>query len=428
MNCEHLTSLDLRVVSGALSKPAQWDPFLDILRERGFRHEAAFVDHLISQGYSVEQIEGVGIEDVWVDETLAAMRRGPDVIVQAALRAGRWEGRADILRRVERASDLGEWSYEVVDTKLARETRGGTVLQLCLYSDLLASTQGLPPNAAYVVAPWSDFQAQRFRLHDYGAYYRKAKRSAEAATLAEPKETYPHPTAHCDICRWYDTCDKRRRDDDHLSFVAGISRNQITELAEHDIKTLDQLAHMPLPMPWKPERGAAQSFARVREQARVQAEARQSGEPKFELLEVQPGLGLSALPEPDPGDVFFDLEGDPFIGEHGLEYLFGYHYEGPDGIAEYACDWAFDRESEKAAFERFVDFVVKRKEAYPGLHIYHFAPYEPAALKRLMGRYASREEEIDQLLRNLVFVDLYSVIRNALRASVESYSIKRLTV
>ncbi len=40
-----------------------------------------------------------------------------------------------------------------------------------------------------------------------------------------------------------------------------------------------------------------------------------------------------------------------------------------------------------------------RLQQFPDLHIYHFAPYEPAALKRLMGRYATREEEIDRLLR-----------------------------
>ena len=67
-----------------------------------------------------------------------------------------------------------------------------------------------------------------------------------------------------------------------------------------------------------------------------------------------------------------------------------------------------------------------RWKAFPGLHIYHYAPYEPAALKRLMGRYATREEEIDQMLRARLFVDLYQVVRHGLRASVESYSIKRL--
>jgi predicted RecB family nuclease len=62
----------------------------------------------------------------------------------------------------------------------------------------------------------------------------------------------------------------------------------------------------------------------------------------------------------------------------------------------------------------------------PGLHIYHYAPYEPAALKRLMGRHATREEEIDRMLRARLFVDLYQILRHGLRASVESYSIKRL--
>lgn len=426
LNCGHLTGLDLRSIAGEIEKPTQWDPLLDVLRERGFRHEAAFIDHLGSLGLAVEEIEGVGIEDSYVSATIAAMKRGVDVIVQGALSNRNWGGRADVLRKVGRPSKLGDWSYEVYDTKLARETRGGTVLQLCLYSDLLAEAQGCEPEFTYVVMPWADFEPERLRVADYGAYYRKAKSATEAAVANGVADTYPEPTAHCDICRWFEICDKRRRDDDHLSFVAGISRNQTAELASHGIKTLDALAQMPLPMPWKPERGAAPSYERVREQARIQAEARQTGKPTFELLPVETGLGLSGLPEPNDGDVFFDLEGDPFVGEHGLEYLFGYHYLDAGGQPAYVCDWSFDREGERVAFERFVDFVVERRKTYPGLHVYHFAPYEPAALKRLMGRYATREDEIDHFLRNLVFVDLYSVVRNAVRASVESYSIKRL--
>ena len=146
----------------------------------------------------------------------------------------------------------------------------------------------------------------------------------------------------------------------------------------------------------------------------------------YELLPLNPGFGLACLPEPSPGDLFFDLEGDPFVGEGGLEYLFGYAYYRPDGSLGYTADWASSREEEKSAFERFIDFVIARLETHPDLHIYHYAAYEPAALKRLMGRYASREEEIDWLLRSDRFVDLFSVVRNGLMASVESYSIKRL--
>jgi predicted RecB family nuclease len=123
--------------------------------------------------------------------------------------------------------------------------------------------------------------------------------------------------------------------------------------------------------------------------------------------------------------VFFDLEGDPFVGEHGLEYLFGYYFLN-GGQWAYRGDWAFTRNDERRAFEQFLDFVIARWQVYPDLHIYHYAPYEPAALKRLMGRYAAREEEIDRMLRTRLFVDLYSVVRHSIRASVESYSIKRL--
>ena len=120
------------------------------------------------------------------------------------------------------------------------------------------------------------------------------------------------------------------------------------------------------------------------------------------------------------------MEGDPFVSEGGLEFLFGYAFRGEGGAERYVADWSFSRVEEKAAFERFVDFTIARLNEFPDLHIFHFAPYEPAALKRLMGRYATRENEIDQMLRAGLFVDLYAVIRQGIRASVESYSIKKL--
>lgn len=427
LNCKHLTALDIGVAEGSLSKPKRWDPLLEILQERGRRHEQGFVDHLKAEDFSVTAIDGVDITPATLSATKAAMAAGTEVIIQGALQHGRWSGRTDVLRRVEKPSDLGGWSYEIIDTKLARETKGGTILQLCLYADLLQHAQGIAPEYVYVVAPWSNFEPQQFRYADYAAYFRKAKAAIEAATSADaPPDAYPDPKEHCDICRWRDQCDKRRRDDDHLCLVAGVSANQIAELKTQGITTATALAAMPTPLTWKPVRGAAQSYERVREQARIQIESREAGALRFELLPPVPEAGLCLLPEPSEGDVFFDIEGDPHVGEHGLEYLFGYRYRGADGNWAYTGDWAFDREKEKAIFERFVDFVTERRKTYPDLHVYHYAPYEPGTLKRLMGRYASREDEIDNFLRGKILVDLYSVVRNGLRAGVESYSIKKL--
>jgi uncharacterized protein len=427
LDCHHLTALDAAVARGKLNKPKIWDPVLQALVERGIAHERQYVDTLKQSGVSVVEIAGGGINSSQVDQTLEAMRSGADVIVQAALLQGAWSGRADILRRVEVASGLRPWSYEVIDTKLARETKGTTVLQLSLYSDLIAAAQGCMPETMHVVTPGSGFEPETYRTADFSAYYRHIKNGLEQF-LADSagKATYPEPNEHCDLCAWRLPCDKRRRADDHLCLVAGITKIQMNELRTREVTTLASLAQMSLPLAWKPDRGVVTSYERIREQARIQVQGRVDGKPLYETLPTVKDLGLSALPAPSPGDVFFDLEGDPFVDDGGLEYLFGYAFLDETGVLQYQGDWAVSREQERRAFETFVDFVVARWQQYPDFHIYHYAPYEPSALKRLMGRYATREEEIDRMLRGRLFVDLYQIVRHAVRASVESYSIKEL--
>lgn len=427
LNCRHLSELDRAVAEDRLAKPKVFEPLLQILWDRGLAHEQNYVDYLTQAGLDVVKIDGVDVGAAAVSETIAAMKKGAPVIAQGALAHLGWGGRADILRRVELPSTMGNWSYEALDTKLARETKAGAVLQLCLYSDLLAQAQGVPPEYMYVVAPWSDFQPRSYRFADYAAYFRKVKRGLVTALQDDGgKETYPDPNAHCDVCRWQRTCEKRRRDDDHLCLVAGISKIQISELKQHDVTTMKALSGVKLPLTWKPERGSLDSYGRICEQARLQVEARETGKRQHAVLPVEVGFGLTCLPEPSPADIFLDLEGDPFVGEHGLEYLFGYRFNDENNQPVYQGEWAFTRADEKRAFENFVDFVMARWQRCPELHIYHYAPYEPGAMKRLMGRYATREEEIDRMLRAGLFVDLYQIVRHAIRASVESYSIKQL--
>lgn len=427
LNCGHLTGLNIAVAQGTLAKPDTWDPLLEILWARGTQHEHGYVEHLRTQGLAVTVIDGIGTDDDAVAQTLAAMQAGAEVIVQGALRVNGWVGRADVLLRIEAPSDFGAWSYEVVDTKLSRETKAGTVLQLCLYGALVEAAQGRWPEHGHVVAPWTDYVPQSYRMDDFAAYYRRVRLALESAVApGAQSHVYPEPKEHCEVCRWRVRCAERRRADDHLSLVAGVTKLQIDELAIQGITTLAGLGAMQLPLSWKPSRGSAQAYERIREQARVQLAGRHAGAVVHELLPVLVGFGLTTLPAPSFGDIFLDLEGDPFAGQGGLEFLFGYTYAAADGTLTYIADWAVDREREKQAFERFVDFATDRLKTYPDLHIYHFAPYEPAALKRLMGRYATRENEVDALLRSRRLVDLYSVVRQSMRASVESYSIKKL--
>jgi uncharacterized protein len=213
----------------------------------------------------VVDLTGQKLTSEGFERTRTAMAAGADVIVQAPLGHDGWAGYADILLRVEDPSDLGDWSYEVVDTKLARETRGGTVLQLSVYSDIVSAIQGRGPECFHVVTPGDPFAHEEYRLDDFAAYYRLVRARLEGATRSafvlrqaqdegtddHPAEagTYPEPTPHCDICRWWARCSAQRRADDHLSLVAGIRRLQIDELYRHDVRTLTALACVSVPLP-----------------------------------------------------------------------------------------------------------------------------------------------------------------------------------
>jgi predicted RecB family nuclease len=428
--CHHLTSLDLAVSLGARPAPAWHSPDARVLQERGMAHENAYLAHLEAQGVCIVNLRDIDDSERALAETRAAMGRGVQAIAQGTLANGRWFGRSDVLRRVERASNLGGWSYEVYDCKLACETKAATILQLSLYSELLESIQGILPESMYVVPPGVDFQPERYRVLDFAAYYRFVKARLERAIEQNRNgiTTSAEPTAHCEICRWWQECDAEWRQQDHLSLVAGINRLQRKQLSAWEVTTVERLAALPLPIQNRPEHGSRDGYVKVREQARVQVAGRNQGQPVHEVFEVTDEHGLSLLPEPSPGDIFFDLEGDPFVAVGGREYLFGFAWEEQTGQQMYDRRWAMTTEEEKRAFEWFVDSVMTRWSEWPAMHIYHFTPYEPSALKRLMGRHSTREDEIDRMLRAGLFIDLHTVLKRALRASVEQYSLKALEV
>jgi predicted RecB family nuclease len=360
------------------------------------------------------------------------------VIVQAALAHESWFGYADVLVRTNTPSKLGRWSYEVIDTKLARETRAGTILQLGLYSAMLAEIQGQTPEQFHVVVPGLGGSEQvkiPFRVDDYSAYFRLMQHDLLDAAAIDPDELaelyYPEPVDLCDLCNWSRVCDAKRHADDHLSLVAFLGRLHRRELESNNITTLEKLARLTMPIAFKPKRGSRETYERAHHQALVQLESRGQSKPLFNLRPPEPVVvgaapepprGLSRLPAPSPGDVFLDLEGDMFADEGGREYLFG--IVTPQR-GDYQKWWAFTAHEERVAFESVMDFIIRRLDVYPDMHVYHYAPYEPSAFKRLMGRHATREAELDRLLRGGRFIDLYGVVRQGLWVGVESYSIKQ---
>src|SRR5579863_3281839 len=426
--CGHLTNLELSVARGERTAPEWRAPDLVVIQELGLRHEAAYLKSLDDGAGSLVDLREIRDEARALAETRAAMERGVAAIAQGALAAGRWFGRPDVLRRVAKPSRLGDWSYEVYDCKLSRETKAATILQLALYSDLLGEIQGAEPEWMYVVPPGRNFEAEKYRFAEYAAYYRHVKaRLAKVCDDGQATETYPEPCVHCDVCRWFEECDARRRGDDHLSLVAGIRRQQRGQLVKWDTETMAKLAVLPVPLKHRPEHGSREGIERVREQARVQVTGREEKRLAHEpLLPVAEGIGFCRLPEPSANDVFVDLEGDPFVGEEGMQYLFGLAFRDVGGQLSYEKRWAWNRDEEKRGFEWMIDEIMWRWTADPAMHIYHFGAYEPSAFKRLMGMYATREDEIDRMLRAGALVDLHQVFKQAEIASVEEYSLKKL--
>ncbi|MDQ2966552.1 MAG: TM0106 family RecB-like putative nuclease, partial [Chloroflexota bacterium] len=447
--CEHLTQLERAVLAGLTERPERVDPELDIIRKRGFEHEQRFLSELRDQGKRIVEISLDGsIEDrgdqlrAAAAATEAAMAGGPDVIFQATFFDGTWRGHADFLLRVqspERPSKWGSYHYEVADTKLARHVKASAVLQICSYVDQLERIQGVRPEWMHVALGGSARTVERLRVDDFMAYYRTARDRflatvAGTAAVFPSAGTYPEPVDHCDVCRWAAECVARRRADDHLSLVAGISSRQRRALEDRSVRTLEDLGRLELPLDPRLEGTSEQALGRVREQARIQLEGRLEQRMKYEPLlpkageAFDPERGLATLPPPSPGDLFFDIEGDPYAFEDGLDYLFGIL----DADGTFHAFWSreengsFSLEAEKRAFEQLMDFIIERLDRDPTLHVYHYAAYEPTALKRLMGRYATRENEVDRLLRGGALVDLLRAVRQSLRASVESYSIKRI--
>ncbi|MBV9103481.1 MAG: TM0106 family RecB-like putative nuclease, partial [Candidatus Eremiobacteraeota bacterium] len=352
---------------------------------------------------------------------------------------GTWLGHADILRRVEVPSNLGEWSYEVEDTKLARSEKPYFLVQLCFYSACVAEIQGRMPEHMYVVL--GDGRRTAFRVSEFAPYERALKRRLERRIFhSNGTATYPYPCSHCNLCPWNGRCVEQRRRDDSPILVAGLSRLQDRRLRSGGILTLEALAQ---PDVERPADIKSTTFEKLRRQARLQFDQRVAlakGLPdpyRYELLPPaapeEPPRGLTLLPKPSPGDVFFDMEGDPYYDvAEGLEYLFGAYTHDLGFRAFWGCDrgegrWN-DRLAEKKAFEALVDFLMARRAEDAGMHVYHYANYEKRSLKELAQRHATRENEIDTLLREERLVDLYKVVRQSVVVGQPGYGLKAMEV
>ncbi|GEK22921.1 TM0106 family RecB-like putative nuclease [Cellulomonas xylanilytica] len=406
--------------------PIAADAMLARVSALGPAHETAILQRYRASGSVVtiarprydESGERAALERVQ-ESTLAALSSDADVVYQAGFFDGRFTGWADFLVRED-----GRWA--VLDTKLARSVKVTALLQLTAYADQLV-TAGVPvTDDVHLVL--GDRSRSSHRLADLLPLYRE--RRARLEGLLDDHRSTGMPVTWGDVryraCGRCDTCAALVVAHRDVLLVAGMRSTQRARLAAAGIVTIDQLAARTGPVPGI----GVETLAGLRRQASLQVRQETSSEPL--VFEVVDPAAISDLPAPDAGDIFFDFEGDPLWtddtvaddepADWGLEYLFG--VVEPDGT--FRPFWAHDRAQEKQAFVDFLAYVQQRRTAHPGMHVYHYAPYERSALLRLAGRYGVGEDAVDQLLRDGVLVDLYATVRRGLRVGSDSYSLKRL--
>jgi uncharacterized protein len=404
--------------------PAPANEMLDLTAALGERHERIVLDGLkVRYGAGVYEMPvSAGVSRPALDArhrgTLAALRANYDVVYQGSFFDGSFHGRADFLIR---GAD-GRWI--VHDTKLARSAKPAAVLQLAAYAGQLAAA-GIPVHEEGrlilgdgsttthdLSVPAARYDAARTRLNGLLAVHRAEDGPAE---LNDPRWN-ACLKAECPDCA------AAMAAADDLMLVRGMNRSRRAALRTAGITTAADFAAMPA-------NPAADTLeAALHLQARMQAgTADADGTRDGVSYKVTCPTALETIPAPDPGDIFFDFEGDPSwqdetTGDWGIEYLFGLL----DTDETFTPFLAHSVAAEREAFADFMEHVAARRREHPGMHIYHYAPYEVTALKKLATRHGIYAAEVTELIEEGVLFDLLKVVRAALVTSERSLSIKKM--
>lgn len=403
------------------------DPMMALLVAKGNTHESNFLKSL-QDNHGAEAIAIVKSKSHHdkARETLQYMQTGHPFIYQAYLSRDGFAGSADFLIKLEGKSDLGDYHYEAWDTKLSQTTRPYFLIQLCCYSWLLESIQGVIPNETAIVL--GDLTEDRFRIARYYSFFDRLKRDFLNAQYAFTADfaCMPDPAYYSDHGAWASFAKEWLEKTDSLAQIAGIRKSHIRKLRASGVETMTDFAGNNI----EPVKGIpSATLAKLRAQAEIQHASRGLEKPLFKILQNDNGKGLSALPPASAFDVYFDIEGHPLY-DGGLEYLWGCSYRCPDApqgkLYAFKDWWAHNPEQEKVAFEGFIDWVYDRWKQDNTLHVYHYANYEVAAMRKLSTRYETRIKEVAEMLANVVFVDLYKIVLNGVLIGEPRYSIKNV--
>ena len=394
------------------------------------------------------------------------MRGGADVVYQATFFDGTWRGHADfLLRRSHDAGEpdsaLGPWHYEVADTKLARHVKASAILQICSYVEQLTAVQGQQPEYLYVVLGGSERPTDQLRVDDYMAYYRRVKAEFEAAvglrgdTAAPvaypPVGTYPEPVEHCDVCRWAAMCKAAARRTTTCASSPGAGSRPATRA---------QGARRPDATRARRPRAADGAAARRRRRGRAGADPRAGPDPgrgrgrargpvgaarrstgtrtaprcRTAACSCCPSRARATCSSTSRATRSRSTTASTTCSASSSRGCRGRPMGAPTATrAEVPRDLEPRRRRARHLGGREGRLRADDRPdhgplgADPAMHVYHYAAYERTALGRLWRSATARARRRSTgCFAAGVLVDLFRVVRQGIRAGVESYSIKRI--
>jgi uncharacterized protein len=432
LGCAHYLSLSNRVEAGDLRvAPSALNSLAEILVDKGNQHEVACLEDYESLGKTIYHVpgrnQGEPFEE-WVARVGNPMELGYDVVYQMPFVHEGIRGIADFLVRREEPVE-GWCPYEPVDAKLTR-TRGkpGHVLQLCFYAEAIEALVGRAPRQMHL---WlGSGTTQPLTVDEFLPYWRRLRRQLRELLADRPVAvaTRPKPCDSCEYCEFQGHCERQWREEDSLAFVANSLDHERDVLEAAGVRTVVALSR---------RREAVadlrdEKLQRLASQAALQVASRENAAlpPRFEHIAAGDdpvyGHGFELLPAPDDGDVFFDFEGDPFwTPQHELMFLAGLYYRDAEGEWIFDARWAHTLDEQQEMMSALVDFFAQRRNQYPGMHVYHYNHTERSTIERLT-RDVDDEYVFASLVDSGLFVDLFTITKNAIRVGTESYGLKSL--
>ena len=433
LECNHRLNLEWSTLNRLIDAPENEESEeLELLASQGKTHEKKIADQLRSEGSFLDIGQATFTHEALTaasEKTARAMSDGIETIYQATFYTGDFMGFADflILNKDAEGNPLRDsenrFVYDPVDAKSARSAKRAAVLQVAAYAAVMKQLgMATPINVHLWLGGDAEWSASALDLIDLADFFMTRVRNRISRYTKAPDPLWAPPKESCVRCRWSSSCDIGRHEANDLSLIQGIRSSTRALLVTNGITTVKELANATDEQrPRLPREVSKETFNGLREQARIQIRGEGAIKPIYEIRDSN-AFGL--LPEKNDGDIWFDMEGDPFANNgDGLEYMFGY-LQKSDSKFHFDTFDARDKKEEKIAFEKFISYILERRKTFPEMHIYHYASYEVSAMLRLAQYHGVLEFEVDKLIREGVFVDLYTIVRNAFRFSTESMSIK----